>query len=249
MGDHNRFLIDPDGIEDDIINLDVELSRRIARVLRLQPGDRITLLDGLGNELDAEIATLSKNGSTAKILGSTPCLNEASLRMTLAMAIPKGDKLELIVQKCTELGISRMIVMNAHRSVARIDDDNRSRRIERLKKVAAEAVEQCGRCIVPDIAGPLSMDEVKIEIGNCDAAFVACEDERGRSLKDALDGKLDLKSVIMLIGPEGGFTLDELGIMLAAGAEPVSLGKRILRCETAAIAASAIVMSELDKDE
>jgi 16S rRNA (uracil1498-N3)-methyltransferase len=246
MSDHRRFLIGPDQIAGEMAVLTGGQARQIARVLRLTEGDRVCLLDGSGVEHEAVIMALSGGEVTARIVGTKACESEARVRLTLAVCLPKGDKIELIVQKCTELGISELIVVRSERTVARLDAARTRERLERWHRIAREAAEQSGRARAPEIRGVVEFGDLYASIRESQIALVATEGQGAARLRDVLRGRGDLESVVLIIGPEGGLTDREVALAESAGAKRISLGRRILRCETAAIAACALVMYELD---
>lgn len=246
MGNHRRFFIGPSIIDGDMAIIDGELAHQIGRVLRLKEGDPVCLLDGLGNEHEARITALSKDEVRARIASTERCPGEPSLKLTLAICLPKGDKLELIVQKCCELGISGLIAVSSERSVARLDPGKAASRLERWRKIATEAAEQSGRGTVPEIQGILGVSDLVSHIQQHSLALVAWEDEDCTSLREVLREHRDASSMMLIVGPEGGFSEREIECLRAAGARCVSLGKRLLRCETAAIAACAAIMYELE---
>lgn len=246
MSNHRRFLIDPEQIRDSTAELTGATARQIMNVLRLKEDDTICLLDGGGLEHTARIKALSKDTVQAGIESTSQCANEPKLRLTLAVCLPKGDKLDLIVGKCTELGISGLIVVESERTVARPDASKAAARIARWRKIAAEAVEQSGRGVIPACEGIVEFSEVVERIGDYSLALVAWEDERSVMLREALRENAGAESVLLIVGPEGGLTENEVELARAAGARSVSLGKRRLRTETAAIAACAAIMYEME---
>ncbi|MCX8052869.1 MAG: 16S rRNA (uracil(1498)-N(3))-methyltransferase [Armatimonadetes bacterium] len=265
---HRRFFIDPSLIDGDTAVITGTAARQIARILRLKSGDTICLIDGRGNESDAQIVDLSAGIVTARILGSRKCESEPKLRLALAVCLPKGDKIELIVQKCTELGISELIIVSSRRTVARVPVEKIQAKLTRWRKIAIEATEQCGRAVAPDVEGILGISDLAELVATFQFAFVACEKRDAPALRDVLRGnssqfrshnmggnntcllakeeKGGIPSAMIIIGPEGGLTEEETALLVQAGAIPVSLGRRVLRTETAAIAACAVVMYEID---
>jgi len=246
MGNHRRFFIDPGKINGDLVTISGDTARQIVTVLRLKEGDHICLLDGTGQEYESRIISLCKDEITAEIINKNCCLAEPKLKLTLAICLPKGDKLDLIIQKCSELGISELAVVNSERSIARLDPDRVQSKLERWTKIAAEASEQSGRGRVPEIYVLPEITELADLVESHSLALVAWENESRSSIKNILRKNLDANSIMMIIGPEGGLTEREIDQLTEAGAKPVSLGKRILRCETAAIAACAMIIYELE---
>ena len=145
MGEHRRFFVDPECVSDTSVEITGGAARQIAKVLRLDTGDRIWVMDGSGCECEAEISSLSKDAVSARILSRRTCPNEPAVHLTLAACMPKSDKLELIVQKCTEVGMSDLLIVDSERTVARPDGPRMAGRMARWRRIAAEAAEQCGR--------------------------------------------------------------------------------------------------------
>jgi len=259
MGDHRRFLVSPEEIGESEAAIGGDVAKQMSKVLRLKVGDPVTLLDGAGTCCAAEISEMSAGTVKARILSRECDTNEPRLRLTLASCLPKSDRIELIVQKCTELGISEILLVQSERTIARPDEDRQGRRLARLNRIATEAAEQCGRSRVPGIRGLMAFGDLVKSVPRYDLAIVAWEEEDGLSLREALHRVSGfplrsnpetpgVASVLLVIGPEGGLTEREVSALKAAGAVSVSLGPRLLRTDTAAIATCAAVMYELEGD-
>lgn len=246
MSRHRRFLIDADRIVAGEALISGDAAHRIANVLRLKAGDHVALLDGSGWEHEAELMSISGDEVRARIIETKKCGGEPGLKLTLAVCLPKSDKLDLIVQKCTELGISRMIVVDSERCVARLDPVKAEDRLRRWRRIAGEAAEQAGRARPPEVDGVVGYGELAAQICSHGTGLLAWEDEKHTSLKEALAGHKDGDAVLLIVGPEGGLTEREAELARQAGAKCVSLGRRTLRCETAAIAACAAIMYEIE---
>lgn len=246
MSRHRRFFVDPAIIDGETASIVGDVAHQMGNVLRLKPGDHVVLLDGSGREHEAEITGFSKDEVKARIIGATDCLAEPGLQLTLAVCLPKGDKLELIVQKCTELGISGMIALDSERSVARLDSAKAAERLARWRRIALEAAEQAGRAKAPDIEGVMPFGDMVKDIHRYGLTLLAWEDEQQTSLREALAGHRAAESIALIVGPEGGLSAREVDAAREAGARCVSLGCRTLRCETAAIAACAAIMYEVE---
>ena len=229
--------------------------QHVARVLRARVGDRLTLFDGAGVEVDAEIEHVGKR-ETALVLGAhrSGAATTSPIAITLLIAVPRGERMDLVVQKTTELGVGRIVPVVTARSVVRPEAKHRAR----WEKIAREAARQCGRADVPRVDAPT---ELALAVAAPDlpaVRFALWEAERARSLR-ILVGQSDAAetsgrqnpATALLVGPEGGFALEEIAAAEAAGFVPVSLGPRILRVETAAIVAVALVEAAaggLDED-
>lgn len=246
MGKHRRFFLEPSRIDGQDASIVGDAAHQIATVLRLKVGDRIVLLDGSGSEHEAEIAQCSRHEVRARILRTSACNTEPKLNLTLAICLPKGDKLDSIVQKCTELGISRIVIVSSERTVRRVEPARAADKLTRWKRIAVEAAEQSGRAASPDIQGVISYEELLAQVSSYGLVVLAWEDEQHQSLKDVLKGCREGDSVMLIVGPEGGLAEREAEMARRSGAQCVSLGKRTLRSETAAIAGCAAILYEIE---
>lgn len=253
----HRFRIDPREIQDNRVRLDGDRFNHLRRVLRLGLGDMIGLFDGQGGEYRAVVRELTAAAALCEIIDAVDSLTEPPVRVVLVQGLPKGDKMDLVIQKATELGVSRIIPAITSRTVVRLDPKQPGRKPERWQVIAAEAARQCRRAVVPAV-GPVMdwTDAVRAaasgELNGSSAPgsllLLPWEKETDTGLKQVLqDSKLVSreKTVCILIGPEGGLSPAEVDLAVSAGAIPVSLGPRILRTETAALAVLAAIMYEL----
>ncbi len=204
----------------------------VTRVLRLRIGAAITLFDGLGGEWSAQITSIARTNVRARCIEHSAVERESPLTITLLQSLARGEKMDWVIQKATELGVARIIPLTAERSVVQIDDERAPRRLAHWQAVAASACEQSGRNRLPVISGPLAFAAA------CNAdlpsARLVLDPEASRPLASALG---DETQVAVLIGPEGGLTTTELDGAQHSGFVSVSLGPRVLRTETAAVAA------------
>lgn len=233
-----RIFVPPDCITGDAVELKEAEARRLARVLRMSPGDTLTVFDGT-REHACRIETLSTKSAKLAILSSVENRTEPRINITLGQGMPKGEKLELVVQKAVELGVSRIVPVVMERSVKRPDVD--TRKTERLVRIATEATQQSGRMRVPDVPPPDTLAGFLDNVEGCGLKLMFYEGERARSLRDVLDKASGVDSVAILVGPEGGLSPDEVALALSRGFVAAGLGPRILRTETAGIAALAVV--------
>lgn len=209
----------------------------VRNVLRLQAGDRLELLDGTGQVHEAEIVSLTKELVTVKVVRSSPSDREPVVKVTLAQALPKGSKMDFVVEKSVELGVNRIIPVLTERTIGR------SAKTERWRKLAKEAAEQAGRAIIPEVSESTNFASVLKLKERFDLALLPWELEKNISLRSALQASKP-SSIIVLIGPEGGFSQAEVEQARAMGWQTVTLGKRILRTETAGLAVLANIMYE-----
>lgn len=217
----------------------------IRDVLRLKTGDSVTVCDGARNDLLCTIERFMPDGIDMRITGRAVNQSEPPYRVTLYQGLAKGDKMDTIIQKAVELGASRIVPVSCRRSVVRLDGKDTGRKVERWQRIAAEAAKQCGRGEVPEVGAVLTFSEAVTEAAMAEIRLVPWEGEREQSLRSALERDHQpgqRPSVSILIGPEGGFDADEITQALAAGLSPVTLGRRILRTETAGAAVLAMII-------
>jgi len=246
------------------------------KVLRLSEGDKIEISDGMEWEYEAEILYLSRERAEARILDKQRFTSESHVKITLFQGIPKQSKMDTIVQKAVEFGVFRISPVFTARTVV-TDNGNFSKKVQRWRRISAEAVKQCKRGIIPEVTEPCGFTELLGALEEFDLVLIPYENEDGVTLKDELrkfrqkQGEASRSSargsspeynhlsesgglsdnggdcrIALIIGPEGGFSDEEVRLVTAAGGKSVSLGKRILRTETAGIAAVAMIMYELE---
>lgn len=215
----------------------------LKRVLRLGPGDEAALFNGKGVELRARIESVGSRSARLSVTGRSEAGRESPLEIVLVQALLKGDKPELIVQKATELGVSAVCFYVTERTVAKVSDENAGKKILRWRRAAIEAAKQCGRTVLPriefeqDISGACASVKAQLKL-------LLWEKEGASPLRELLSGNRP-SSAAILVGPEGGLSLDDARAAQGAGFIKVSMGPRILRAETAAIAAAAAVQYAL----
>ncbi|HEY6477868.1 MAG TPA: 16S rRNA (uracil(1498)-N(3))-methyltransferase [Polyangia bacterium] len=211
--------------------------RHVARVLRARPGETLTLFDGAGGEVEAQVLRVERDETEVR-LGARRAVAGPAVEITLLAAVPRGPRMDFLVQKTAELGVARIVPVVTERSVARPDAE--AGRRARWEKIAQEAARQCGRADVPAVDPPVSLAAALALPGLPPRRLALFEGERARSLRAALAGT-GLAPTALLVGPEGGFAATELAAAEAAGFVAVGLGDRILRVETAAIVGVALV--------
>ncbi len=246
MRNLHRFIVSRECVDCNTVRITGQDAKQITNVLRLAPGDRIAAVDGSGSAMIVSLAEVTSSAVTGTVVEVCPIETEARVKVTLAQSLPKGDRLEFIVQKGTELGVSSFEVITSSRTIARPPDNKIESRLTRWRTIAKEASEQSCRAIVPAVQGITPLSRFVERIGEFDLALVLWESEEHTGVREALQASRGATSVLLLVGPEGGFEEDEVRLMTANGARAVSLGPRVLRCETAAVAAAAIVVYELD---
>ena len=232
-----RFFTPP--IKGDQAVISGEDAAHITRSLRLKPGEEITLCDGSGSDYKG-IITAVGDEVLVEIREKYPSDTEPSARITLYQALPKGDKMEWIIQKAVELGVYRVVPVLTSRCVSRPDGKSMSRKVERYNKIAAEAAKQSGRGILPEVAGLMSLEEAAKAVSGKGIVFY----EKGGAQLGELVKPGD-KELGVFVGSEGGFSEEEIRLLERYGIRPATLGKRILRCETAPICGLSVMLSLL----
>lgn len=230
-----KFFTDKENISD-IILLQGEDARHIGKVLRMEVGDEVTVCDKEGTDYKCEIEKITKEDVTLRVTGSEVCPAELECKITLYQCIPKAGKMDSIIQKATELGAYEIVPVLSKRCVAK------GEKAERWQKIAYEAAKQCKRGVIPKVRNTISFSEAICEMAKMDCAFMPYE--------DAKDGKITYsgeKSIGFIIGPEGGFGEEEVKEASDAGVKICTLGKRILRTETAGSAVLAVLAHFCEK--
>ncbi|MBQ3242181.1 MAG: 16S rRNA (uracil(1498)-N(3))-methyltransferase [Oscillospiraceae bacterium] len=234
-----RFYIDPP--TGDTVVLEGENARHISRSLRMAVGEELTLCDGAGTDYLCRLSAMDGQTVTAQILSCEPCQAEPTVFVRLYQALPKSDKMELILQKAVELGVGEVIPVLTERCISRPDPKSMEKKLSRWQKIALEAAKQCGRGRIPAVRPLMSFSEAASELGQMEKGLFLYE-KGGQPLKAALSEPA--KEIGIFVGAEGGFSPDEAAAAEEAGAQPTSLGPRILRCETAPLAALSAILYE-----
>src|SRR6266545_3804452 len=220
---------------------EIELPERAARhcaVLRLRCGDAVTVFNGEGGEFAAELTRASRNNARAVVISMQSVERESPLAIALAQCVSSGDRMDITLQKSTELGVSRIVPIASERSVVRLSSDRADRRVERWRNVVIAACEQCGRNRVPEVAGITELDTFLAGAGS-DELRLLLAPNASRAMKHLIPGR----AVTLLVGPEGGFTPEERRRAEDSGFVPVCFGPRVLRTETAPLAAIAAMQA------
>ncbi len=234
----HRFFLPPGTVQAQSVTFPGETSRQIERVLRMKAGDRVVVLDGTGIEYVVVLEAVGRI-TTGAVAEQRRNETEPTIQLTLYQGLLKGAKLELVVQKCTEIGVSRIVPVVCTRAVPAEPSASRQARFE---TIAREAAEQSGRGRVPEIAAPMRFSEAVGEACAAGPGVFCWEEEHAARILD-LAPTNESRQVGLFVGPEGGFTVDEAEEARRAGARVVSLGRRILRAETAAIVGSALLLA------
>lgn len=235
-----RFFITPEEMQPDFIVL-TGANAQHAKVLRLKNGENVLVCDGSGNECVCTVSDVSDGQISLVVSGRQASETEATVRVSVYMAFSKGDKLEHVIQKATELGAYEIVAFPSARCVSRPDDKSLKKKLERWQKIAASAAEQSGRGRIPKVYALAGYQEALTRAASADKAILFYENEDALTLRMSLE-RNSWNSVSLMTGPEGGFETAEVEKARSAGLEICTLGKRILRCETAPLCALSAVM-------
>jgi len=232
----DRFFI-PGVSHGGTVPVDDAEARHMTRVLRMKPGDMLVAFDGTGVECVCRLAHSGRR-LAVQVVERRQVSREAAVQVTLAIAAAKTKAMDVVLQKCTELGLARLVPFHSQRSVAKVDDA----KLEKWRRITIEAAKQCGRNVLPELMHPLDTVRLAELIREHDVAVVAALDPSAKPLKQVLQRAPAARRILYVIGPEGGFGPGELEPITAAGAAAVSLGRSVLRVETAAVAALAMIL-------
>lgn len=239
-----RFYAAQDSINGSTINLSSGETHHLARVLRLRPGDEAFAFDGYGREYRCAFQAIKDNHARLEIIETLVNEVESPVHLTLAQAIAKGEKFDLVIQKATELGASCVIPLVTEHADVKLSDEKSEKRVERWRRISLEALKQCGRRRLVEIKPPLALKDF-LESSVSAGTLLVFSERGGVSIITALSEAIDKKNVTALIGPEGGWSADELALFDERGAIAITLGPRTLRTETAAITALALIQHTL----
>ena len=241
-----NFYTKPENIGKDGLSIEGEEARHILQVLRYKVGDLIDVVDGCGNKFRVNISRFERNRLEGRILSQVRKENEPITNLTLAQSICKGVKMDWVVEKSVELGVSCIIPLLTERSEVQFKNQMQEKnKIERWGRVATSAMKQSLRCFLPKVSQVTKLEDLLKNIKRYDLALMASLESRSRKLEDLSELKNRPKNVLLLVGPEAGFSSDELGEALGRGVFPVTLGARRLRSETAGVLFSSLVLYEL----
>ncbi|TXK84093.1 16S rRNA (uracil(1498)-N(3))-methyltransferase [Paenibacillus sp. N3.4] len=238
-----RYFLPPEQFQPSMntVTIEGDDAHHLQRVMRADLGDKVICSNGVDREVLVRIMELDKTRVTAEIVEELPMNAESAVQVWIAQSLPKGDKMELIIQKGTEIGAARFLPFLSERTIVQYDAKKEAKRSERWQKIAKEAAEQAHRNRVPLIESVYSWKQLLARAKEADVAWICYEKEDGQQLKPVIQealaaGKLGQgKQVLIAVGPEGGFTEQEIKQAEEAGFRSVSLGARILRTETAAM--------------
>ena len=240
-----KFFVEDNQINNDKIVINNDDYNHIANVLRMKKGDTILITNKNSKEtFNCEIEEVKSNEIVCNILNKENKKVELQVKIDLYQGLPKADKMEYIIQKSVELGVNKIVPVNMKYCIAKIKDEEKKN--IRWNKISEVAAKQCKRNIIPKIDKSINMDTLYNEIKKYDLVIVAYENEENITLKTALRESAKIKNIAVVVGPEGGFSLEEVDKLRENGAKIVSLGNRILRTETAPIALLSMLVYEYE---
>ena len=235
-----RFFVEPEELQPGFIVLTGENAAH-AKVLRLKAGEEVFVCDGLGNECVCTVSDVSPGQISLVVQSRRSTGTEATVKVSVYVAFPKADKLEHVIQKATELGAFEIVAFPSNRCISKPDAKSLQKKLERWQKIAASAAEQSGMGVIPRVLALGSYPEALKRAAQADQAILFYENEQATTLRMALSSK-PYTTVSLLTGPEGGLEEREVDMAKAAGCQICTLGRRILRCETAPLCALSAVM-------
>lgn len=250
-----RFFVPAGQMSADSVYIEGEDARQLQRVLRAEIGYEMVVSNGVDRDVTAKIVELGKDKVIARIIKELARNHESQIQVTVAQSMPKADKMELVIQKGTELGAFDILPFSSKRTVVQYDAKKEAKRLERWNKISKEAAEQAHRNVVPVIHSPIEWKVLLHKLGEYDIALLCYEKSEGSlPLKEALRNlqqttEQEPRRILLMIGPEGGFTDEEVQQVQQSGGIAVTLGPRILRTETAALAALSCILYECNEME
>lgn len=237
----HRFFVSPEEFTDGMVRIVGEDARQIRVVLRLKPTDGIGVLDGMGNEYHCVLEAVRKDEVIAQVLHAITTDTEPDVHITVVQSLAKGEKVEQVIQHGTEIGVSRFLIVHTERSVVHLGGERQRERVRRWQRIAKESAEQSRRARIPEVDGVLSLSQALQRLEGSRMALLH-PPAFPASLVEWVQGNGFERDIAVIVGPEGGFTQQEVDLCERLGAKPVSLMPRILRTETAALVAVSQIL-------
>lgn len=242
-----HFFVSPDQIEESRIRIQGKDVNHIKNVLRMRCGEEILISNGIDRDYHCRITEISQDQVVSEILSVDQEGTELPARLFLFQGLPKSDKMELIIQKAVELGVFQIIPVVTKRTIVKLDAKKEESKLKRWNSICESAAKQSKRIIIPEVTKTMTLKEALNYAGEFDCSMIPYELAEGMAATKAVVSRIKSgMSVGIFIGPEGGFEEDEIELASSMGVEPVSLGKRILRTETAGLTALSVLMYHLE---
>lgn len=247
----HRFFISEENLQGESVVLKDKQAHQICNVLRMSPGEHIIVLNNQGWEYEVALESVGKSEITGHVIEKREATGEPAVQITLYQSLVKQDKFEWILQKCTEVGVRRFVPLITQRSVIRDADDIGLKKLSRWRSIIKEAAEQSGRGLIPELSRAISLEKAIGNLAGFGCCLIASRQTEGLGVRRALrrSDKRSPATIALFVGPEGGFTEEEMKHSRATGIVPISLGRRILRTETAAVVAASLILYELNEME
>ena len=244
----HHFFTEPSQVHEHEIFIEGSDLNHMRNVLRIKSGEKIGVSNGQGMEFECEMDHYEENYAVLKILSSGKSYTELSSKIYLFQGLPKSDKMELVIQKAVELGVYEVIPVATRRAVVKLDAKKAAKKIERWNSISLSGAKQSGRSIIPEVKPVMSFKEALDYAGNLDVVLIPYELATGmEKTREIISGIKEGQAIGVFIGPEGGFDEEEVQAAVESGAESITLGKRILRTETAGLTVLSILMYHLEK--
>lgn len=244
-----HFFVVPDQVRDGYIEITGSDVNHMKNVLRMRTGEQLEISDGNNKKYLCEIESLEADKVTARILEEREAENELPSKIYLFQGLPKSDKMELIIQKAVELGVWEVIPVATKRAVVKLDQKKAAKKRERWSGISESAAKQAGRNVIPEIKQVMNFQEALSYAKSLDVLLIPYELAEGmQDTKERIQAIQPGQSVGIFIGPEGGFEQEEVKLAMEAGAYPITLGRRILRTETAGMTMLSVLMYHLEQE-
>lgn len=250
-----KFFVDSNQINNDKAIITGNDFNHIKNVLRMKVGDTFNICDSNSQNYIVRINNFEKESIECDVIEKCKDQAESNIKVHIYQGLPKADKMELIIQKSVELGVTEIIPIEMKRCVVKLDGKDKIKKVDRWNKISEVAAKQSGRDIIPEVSSVKNLKEVAKELEKFDLVLLCYENEKDNYLKSVLNSyknKLNLKEdirIAVIIGPEGGIDISEVEELKNAGAQVVSLGNRILRTETVALSMLSIIMYEFERND
>lgn len=245
----HRVCVPPGTLDQAAVTLPPAVAHYVIHVLRLQVGDELGAFDGTGQECRLRVTRISPTHVQGERVAWLATAAPSPMPFILGQALPKGTKMDLIVEKCSELGLTTLVPLYTNRTVVRETPERLAGKMARWQRIAAAAARQCGRRTLLDVQSPMALRDFCVRYRSAPVKLVCWEAEQRHGMRQALARLADQSPIVVLIGPEGGLTVDEVGMAREYGFTTVSLGPRVLRTETAAIVLTSVVRYSLGELE
>lgn len=242
-----HFFVMPDQVGDNIIYIEGSDVNHMRNVLRMRPGEELSVSDGNNGQYVCRVEDYEEERAVLKIMEKRQADTELPSRIYLFQGLPKQEKMEFIIQKCVELGVYAVVPTVMKRCVVRLDEKKADKKVERWNKISESASKQAGRSRIPEVLPVMSFEEALDMASELDICLLPYELASGmKETKEVIEAVKPGQSIGIFIGPEGGFAKEEAELAISSGAKEITLGKRILRTETAGLAIVSVLMFHLE---